>query len=206
MLNLSAAAIIEKNRLSSEGAWLVLLEIEVPGVAEHIRIARNTEAVNWNSYAWEAFPFDIDPIADSGDGEIQSLTIRVSNVTRIVQAYLEESGGGVGAVVTVRVVHSQHLALTEAEVEEEFSVTGTSCDDAWVYFTLGPSYPVYARRPERRYLKNFCPFEYGGIECAVGADTRGVYPNCAKTLVACRQRGNAVRFGGEPSIPGGFYV
>lgn len=207
MLNLSAAAIMEKNKLASDGAWLVLLKIlgKQEGVVP-IYLVRNRDPIMWNQIEWVPFSFDMDNINDDGQGEIQSLTIKVSNVTRVIQGYLEAVSGGVDATVTVMVVHSNHLDVTDPEVEEEFSVTGTSCDDQWVYFTLGPAYPVSSRRPERRYLKNFCQFEYCGIECGLTDAVKTQYPNCDKTAVACAYRNNLTRYGGQLSIGGGIYV
>ena len=381
MLSLSTIAKMEKNKLEQDSCWLVLLEIAISDT-ESIRLVRNTEDINWNGYTWIAFPFDLDVISDSGDGEIQSVTVKVSNVTRAVQKYLEDTKGGVGAEVTVMVINSKRLDLVDSftintstnyikldsaanahsfsvgegnfitntssagwcfisnstvsmenvilecdvtpqansshlgivlrsslatksgytfvirnstlkgsrfdklingsstsgavdftfpgfttgqrchlkviaqgntmsayvndalvcsytdstytsgyfgfapydgtcifnnlsvvdldkaslAVQEEFSVTATTADEKWVSFTLGPSYPVYSRRPEKRYLKNHCQFEYGGIECAVEKATMNTYPTCDRTLTACRARGNSTRYNGEVSIPGGFYV
>ena len=207
MLDLSAAAILEKNKLASDGAWLVLLKIVAKqNPTEPIYLVRNRDKITWNGAEWIPFPFDMDDINDDGQGEIQSLTVKVSNVTRVIQGYIEELSGGVDATVTVLVVNSNHLDVTAPSVEEEFSVTGTSCDDQWVYFSLGPAYPVSSRRPERRYLKNFCQFEYCGIECGLPESIKAQAPTCDKTLISCKNRGNSHRYNGEPSIQGGIYV
>lgn len=203
MLNISAAAKIEKNKLAADGAWLVLLEIIIPVLNETLRLVRNTDDITWRGYTWTAFPFVPDEISEDSKGELQTLAIKVSNVTRTVQYYLEQGEGGVGASVKLYVIHSKHLNLTTAEFEETFEITSTSADAHWVTFSLGPGYPLMSRRPERRILKNFCPFEYGGAECAVSAFVKLSYPGCNKSLVACRERGNSVRYGGEPSIPAG---
>ncbi|MCX7779606.1 MAG: DUF1833 family protein [Negativicutes bacterium] len=205
MRNLSVAAILEKNKLSSDGAWLVLLEIAIGTTI--IRICRNTEDIIWNGQTWIAFPFELEDVSEDSKGELPQVTVKVSNVLRTIQRYLEESNGGIGASVTLRVVHSEHLDLTDPEIEETFTVVATKTDTQWVYFILGGDDPSRRRVPERRYLKDFCPFTYGGIECGVSAAVKATYPACNKTLAHCRQRGNSVRFGGEPAIPaGGIYA
>ena len=202
MLDLSSAAIIEKNKLSSDGAWIILAEIYVaPGVI--LRLCRNTDDIEWNGETWVAFPFELEAPRQSGSGEVPNFTVKVSNVTRTVEGYIEQAGGGVGATVRLMVVMSNHLDITTPELDEEFSVQSTSYDEQWVTFTLTGAVNLFRRVPQRRFLKNFCPFQYKGPECkAVSA-----LPDCNKSFSACKERNNERRFGGEPAIPqGGLYA
>jgi len=202
MLDLSNVAIIEKNKLASDGAWILLAEIYVTeGVI--LRICRNTEDITWNGETWTAFPFELDAPRQSASGEIPNFSIKVSNVTRTVESYVEQAGGGVGATVRLMVVMSNHLDLTLPELDEEFSVQSTSYDEQWVSFTLTGAVNLFRRVPLRRFLKNFCPFQYKGPECkATSALTE-----CDKSFSACKERNNSQRFGGEPAIPqGGLYA
>lgn len=203
-LTISAAATIEKNKLCSDGAWLVLLEIALPG--QTIHLVRNNENIIWRGIEWAAFPFDIDDIEENTKGEVQSLNVKVSNVTRTIQAYLEPSGGATGTVVKIYFKMSKGLSEASAEVEEVFAVTKTSVTAEWVTFSLGAGYPLSVRRPEKRVFKNFCQFQYCGIECGLPESMKTTYPDCKRTLTDCRTRGNSTRFNGEPAIPGGLYL
>lgn len=197
---LSAIAKLEKNKISSTGAWLILLEIQFQGIT--LRVVNNNEDIEWPSGSgqiWVAFPFQLGEVGENNKGEIPSLELKVSNVTREVQRYIEQYAGGTDASVVLRVVMSEHLDLTTPEIEETFSVTSTSADAHWVYFNLGPDFALSQRVPDDRYMKNFCPFKFKGIRCGYA----GVETECNKTLADCRARGNSVRFGGEPGIPGG---
>lgn len=198
---ISVAAALAKNALDDTGAWLILLDVVIGG--DPLRIVYNNENITWNGNLYTAFPFEMDPIDEDAKGELPALKIRVSNVMRALQYYINESDGCIGATVTLRVVHSKHLELTEPEVEEVWAITQVASDDQWVTFTLGADYPVTARRPLWRFLKNFCPFEYKGVEC--GATS--TLTDCNHSLVHCRARGNSTRYGGEPAIPmGGLYA
>jgi lambda family phage minor tail protein L len=200
-LHLSAVAVLEKNKLMSDGAWLVLLEIQLQDIT--LRVVRNTEDVIWNNQTWVAFPFELDDVKEDSKGELPTVTVRVSNVSRAVQQYIEQANGGVGAAVILRVVHSKHLDALAPELEEVFTVQSVSADAQWVTFNMGGDTPTMLRFPARRMLKDFCPFQYKGIECRANS----ALPTCSKTLGDCRARGNATRFGGEPSIPqGGIYA
>lgn len=207
MLTLSQAAIIEKNKIQSDNAWLILLEITIPPTEHEVpivlRLVRNTEDITWNSLLWTAFPFEIDPPKQSSSGELPNFTVRVSNVTRTIEGYLEQAGGGVGAQVRMMVIMSEHLDITTPELEEEFSVQSVSYDENWVSFVLTGAVNLFRRVPLRRFLKNFCPFQYKGPECKATS----TFATCDKSFANCRARGNETRFGGEPGIPqGGLYV
>ena len=205
MLNLSVAGIIEKSQLSSEGVWLLLVEVAIPYEEEPLRLVRNNEDILWNGHTWTAFNFKLGEFTEDNKGKPQSLPLQVSNITQTVQAYVEEQGGLTGTTVTLRVVHSRHLDNIAPELEEVFTVQSTACDNKWVTFYLGSDISTQLRFPFRRVLKNFCAWrdQYKGIECGYA----GALPACDGTLKSCRERGNSVRYGGEPSIPeGGLYA
>ena len=200
-LSLSAAAILEKNKLASDAPWLVLLELSLEGTT--IRVVRNTEDVTWNGYTWTAFPFALDETGETSRGEVPQLALRISNVSRVMQSYFEGSGGAVGSQVIVRVVHADHLDLTTAEVEEVFEVVESRADAVWVTLMLGLRNPMMLRFPRHRFLRTHCRWKFRGTECGyTGSETM-----CDRTLTACQARGNTARFGGFPNLPGeGIYV
>lgn len=205
MRSLSAAAILEKNKLAGDGAWLILLEIQLPGTT--LRMVRNNVGITWGGESWAAFPFELDDASEDKQ-ESPQIQIKVGNVSRVVQGYVEAApNGGTGATVILRVVLSNHLDQA-AEIEETFEVVGIQCDAQWVSITLGVS-GGGERFPADRNMKDFCRFVvssgYCGIECGVSAATKASYPTCNGTLAHCRERGNSVRFGGEPALPSNRY-
>ena len=205
MLNLSVAGMLEKSQLSSDGVWLLLVEVAIPDSDEPMRLVRNNEDIIWNGYTWTAFNFKIGEITEDNKGRPQSVPLQISNITQTVQAYVEDNNGLTGTTVTLRVVHSQHLGNTSPELEEIFTVQSTTCDSKWVTFYLGCEISIQRRFPSRRVLKSFCAWrdQYKGIECGYN----GSLAECDGTLQSCRNRGNAARYGGEPSIPeGGLYA
>lgn len=201
MLSLSSAAKLEKNKLQGSGPWITLLELVLPD-ATTIRVCDNLSDVTWpatGGYLWQAFPFELDVVANSPRGELPSVALRISNVTRIIQGYLESADGAIGAVVTLRVVHASHLDLTTPELMETFDVTAAAADATWVTATLGAANPLLCRFPRHRYLRDHCRWIYKSAECAYS----GELTTCKRTLADCRLHSNTVRFGGFPGIPGG---
>lgn len=205
MLNLSVAGMLEKSQLSSDGVWLLLVEVMLPDSPESLRLVRNNEDISWSGHTWTAFNFKLGDITEDNKGRPQSIPLQISNMTQTVQAYVEANSGLTGTTVILRVVHSQHLDNASPELEEVFTVQSTTCDNQWITFYLGCEISIQRRFPPRRVLKNFCAWrdQYKGIECGYN----GPLAECDGTLQACRLRGNSVRYGGEPSIPeGGLYA
>lgn len=200
MLNLSAAAIIEKNKLVSDSVWIILLEISTTEDGK-IRIASNNSDVEWNGHVWTAFPFIIDNMKYDKE-ELIEVPVRISNVTKFMEYFVEYYDGLINQEVILRVVNSNFLDEEQPEVEEYFVITSTTTDSNWCTFKLGSGFPLRQRFPKQRLLKDFCPFAYKGVECASTSSE----PDCPRTLYGCWQRGNIERYGGEPGmIIGGMY-
>ena len=200
MITLSDAAKLEKNKLSSDGVWLILVELDFDSTT--YRICKNTEDIVWNGSTWVAFPFELDAKTDSSKGEIPSVQIKISNVNRIMQSYAEQADGAIGKQVILRLVHSQHLDLVTPEIEEYFTITKVDTDNTWVYITLSLLNPFLMEFPRQKYIKNFCRFKFKGLRCGYA----GTDATCNHTLADCKSKSNESRFGGFPAIPiGGIY-
>lgn len=191
MLSISAISKAEKNKLSTDSCFLILLEIRLQ---DTVYICYNNENVTWKGQEYIAFPFEIGEVTEDYTGE-PNVSLKVSNVAQGMQFYVEESGGAVGTEVILRVVNSLNMN-GDADLEEFFVVTACKVDQEWIEFTLGNSYSAKTRRPLDRYMKNHCPFKYKGIRCGYN----GNIETCKHTLTDCRSHGNSNRFGGFPGI------
>jgi len=200
---LPAALIAEKNLLASKSSWILLLDVTIPdGLSTVIHLARNTEDVVFNGTTYLKFAFEIDAVTkESSQGEIPSASIRVSNVSQALQAYVEEYDGLVDETVTLIVVNADHLAESYTELTLNFTITGCTVDAKWINFKIGLPNPLVKRYPLYRYLSGACNWRanFKGAECRyAGSDT-----NCTGTLEACRAKGNAGHFGGYPGLARG---
>lgn len=198
MLALSEASIIEKNKLATDGVWLLAIEAQIPD--NTLYLVNNTENVTLGGKEYTAFPFSLEDITEDGK-ELPNVKLTVSNVTGTIQHYVEANNGLGGMKVVLRVYHTRIPDV--AEVEEHFVVTGVTCDVEWVTFTLGTDFSFTRRFPPVRMMKDYCPFKFKGVECGY----KGSAQKCNKTLKRCRELGNNTRFGGEATIPqGGLYA
>ena len=199
MLSISAISKKEKNKLSTDSCFLILLEIRLKNT---VYLCYNNEDVTWKGQLYQAFPFEIGETSEDSDGSDPNVSLKVSNVTQGLQWYVEDSGGGVGTEGILRVVNSLNLN-GNADLEEVYTVLSCKVDEQWVEFTLGTDYSARTRRPLDRYMKNNCPFAYKGLRCGY----KGSSKSCLHTLADCRAHKNSKRFGGFPGIDQkGVYV
>ena len=202
MLTLSDAAKLEKNKLSGDGVWLILIELDFDD-SNIVRICKNTEDIVWNSETWLAFPFELDAKVDSSKGEVPKVQIKISNVNKLMQSYAEQYSGAIGKKVILRLVHSKHLDIVTPEIEETFTITSVDSDDVWVYITLSLLNPFLRDFPRQKYIKNFCRFKFKDARCKYS----GTATSCNHTLENCKSLGNEANFGGFAGIPlGGLYA
>ena len=170
MRSLPAALIFEKNRLATPSAWIILLEITLPD-STVLRFARNTEDITFSGDLYTAFPFEIDTVGQSSKGEIPTVRLRVSNVTQLIQPYLEDLDGGIGSVVKITVVNSDHLSENYTELEMTFDVIACNSTSQWVTFTLGAPNPLRQRFPLDQYIAMHCRWRFNRPS--------GNYPECS---------------------------
>lgn len=177
----------------------MVIKIDMPTLAEPIRVVSNEVDVDWTDpdtagvESWTAFPFEIDDVGEPSRGELPQVILKISNITRAVQGYVDQASGGVDADVTIFVVT---LAETTPYLRLDFRVSSTTCDDEWVTFRLTSADMWRQLAPKNKCLKNNCSYRFKDVFCAYsGGET-----DCNHTFARCREIGNQARFGGFPSI------
>lgn len=198
-MNLSTAAIIEKNKVATDGVYLLLLVIQYKQ-EDPIRLVYNNEEIVFKGDTYYPYYFQLSDVKKTSS-EMPSATLSVSNITGTIQKLLEAYDGACGAKVKVSVINTN---LSDEVLEEEnFVVTGVTSKKDVVTFKLGCGMSLDKRFPTYRIMKDWCPFKYKGVECGCTSSL----PTCNKTLTDCRKRNNSKRFGGCPTIPqGGLYA
>jgi len=198
-LDISSDAITEKNKITSDAAWLLLLKIayegETPGY-----VCLNNEQVVWPSSGGNTFLpaiFSLSGIEETKEAEIPAVTLSVIDLSRSLLPFIEDYDGGVGATITIYVVHSDHLDNTTAEVEEEMEVIDVSVDHSHkITFKLGAENLMTRRCPQHRYLKNHCRFVFKDSRCGYSSSET----ECNRTLTRCKELSNETRYGGFPGV------
>ena len=191
MIELSQAAKQVKNALFDTGSYIVLLTLTNKDESVTIRMCSNTENVTYKTNEYTAFPFSIDEISESNKGELPSVAINISNVDRIVQAYIDQDPDlGSGWSVQIDISHTSNI--DEPEITYNFVTNGVSADEKVVVLSCEIRNPIRTQFPRARMLPNACQHTFKKGGCSYdGRDTQ-----CMKTLTACR-----AKFRGQSKIP-----
>jgi len=196
-LSISTQAIESKNKLSSTDPWLLLLEINYPN-EEPIRLVWDTESISYDGETWQAATFVLGDQEESNEGDVPSVKLGVVDIERNLIPLIDQYGGGVGAEVIIRVVHSAYLNNNTPELEVEYEIIDASVDaQSRVNFKLGAENLSNYRSPPDIFLQSHCRYkEFKGSYCGY----TGTETECDRTFERCRELGNQKRFGGFPGI------
>lgn len=199
---LSVASVIEKNRLSSDNAFLLFLDIEIVDpntgvVVEVAHIVRNSIDVTLNGTSYVPAEFSIEIKSESG---IQpSINLMVHDMTRFLQTNMQEYGGGIGFNITLMGVAANALT-SPVELIEYFQVIGASTKGYIVTFVLGAENALTRTFPRRRQTKDFCQWRYKDPKTC---GYTGGLPTCDYSLQGpngCAVHVNTPSFGAFPGI------
>ena len=202
-LNLSAVATQEKNKLGTGSVWLVMLELTIPGLTDTVRAVQNKFNVTWRGKTWVAFNYDLAEVTETTKGEVPRVDLRVSNVARAMESYLQEwdiwtkANGYQPILADIFVVNSKNLADANPSVEFNYQVKQPKADSQWLTLVLSADNPFNRRFPPNRIYKNTCPYRLKSDRCGY----RGTAAKCGHTLANCRALGNTtsrgeLRYGG----------
>lgn len=202
-LSISTQAIEEKNKLASSDPWLLLLEINYPNETP-VRLVWNTESISWDGETWQAATFVLGDQEESNEGDVPSVNLGIIDIERNLIPLIDDYGGGVGAEVTIRVVHSAYLGNNTPELEEDYEIIDVSVDaQSRVNFKLGAENLSNYRSPPDIFLQGHCRYKtFKGNHCGYDGDDE----DCDRTFEDCRSKNNQERFGGMPGLsPLGYW-
>lgn len=194
--NTSVASALELHRLSSDVAYLCLLDIEIINRDTGITVAtkklvRNPEPVIFRGETYEAAMFDISIKEEVG--KVAEVSLSLVDYTQDIQARMEAYGGAIGSNVTFMIVNSAQLDDEPDEIEF-FQIVGASSKGYRHEFTLGAENALRQTFPRRRQAKDFCQARFKDpATCKyVGAAT-----SCDLTLKGsngCAVKNNTINF------------
>ena len=187
---------VSKNQQSNQPIFLYTI-FNYDGASTNLYFADYSENVTYDGQEYIKFPISHDAITEDTTGEISSVSVTLSNVSRLIQAYLETYDFN-GKKVYITLVWGNQLDDGDAYLREIFYIDSYSADQNNVSFTLTSKFDVLSLQiPARKYSRNYCGFKFKSTECAYA----GAESTCNKTLTRCRVLANSGRFGGFPSIP-----
>ena len=192
---ITATSISEKNKAANQPIYLYTIT-DYDGTND-LRLAEYDADVTFDSLTYTKFPITHDFIGENSTGENEQVRVKVANVSRLIQAYLETYDLR-GKKVTIKLVWANQLAVATACISHTFYIDSYTADERDVTFTLSSRFNVLDfKLPGRKFSRFYCTWKFKSVQCGYS----GAESSCNKTFQKCRDLSNQLRFGGFPSIP-----
>lgn len=195
MRTLNSTFISEKNKQENRPLHLYTIH-NYNGLGNNLTYTDSDDDITFAGVTYTKFPISFDVVTENNKGAIDVVNVTVANISRLIQAYLEQYDF-TGKKVTIRTVWANQLADTSAYIDDIFYIDSWTADEKNAVFSLSSKFDVLSvDLPLRRFSRNHCQWVYKGTECAaVSAES-----TCNKTKSDCKVRNNYSRFGAFPSI------
>ena len=107
---------VNVNKLNADEMLLVLLEITHPFLSEPVRLVRDNKDIVSNGETYLAMNFDLVRQSDV-QGELPKVTLNIPNVGRTLVRWVDSSGGGRGATISVILLRRSNPDTVEERIE-----------------------------------------------------------------------------------------
>ncbi len=196
-LDTNAAFKAEARKKSTQPIFLYTL-YDYDGASHNKYFAAQDTDVVFDGVTYEKFPVTHDAITENVKGEIDTVKVQVSNVSRLIESYLQTYDLR-GLRLSVKQVWANLLDDPDCFIEFSNYIDSYVSNVKDVVFSLMSKFDVLdVIVPGRVFLRNMCQWEFKSTECGYsGAET-----TCNKTRQRCKELVNGPRFGGYPSVPG----
>ena len=147
------------------------------GASSNLYFAEYDTDITFNGITYVRFPISYDTVGENNRGQIDQVSVTISNVSRLIQGYLEQYDFR-GKKVSIKTVWADALGDTDNLVEDTFFIDSYSSDENNVGFMLTSKFDVLdLSLPLRSYSRNYCQWKFKGTECGyAGGET-----SCNKT-------------------------
>jgi hypothetical protein len=157
----------ELTRLEPTGSILYLVECEVND-SQTVYLTDNAGSVSFNGNTYETLPLYVETTYDSNTGYVTEASIRMglAGLPTLRQVIIENRFF-VDRLVTIRMVHSAHLADPNVQDNQSFVIRGGSVTRDAASFSLGGENLYSLRAPSQKFRRNFCQWVYNSFVIGV---------------------------------------
>lgn len=161
MKDIPLSIIQEKNKLYSDGAWILLLDVTLLDTpATVLRFARNKSDVVYNSNTYSACNFVLGGIKESTSGGLPSISLTIGNASRPLAAYLEEPQYFSGASIVFTPVNSKYLTEDYSEFQYDFTIGSIQETAKFLTIQLGGYGALLRKFPPDKFHLLHCRFHF----------------------------------------------
>lgn len=197
MAHLSVGTMIEANQISSNTAFIEMLDIQVLNAdgthREWIYICKNNENFEFDGKLYLAADFEAD--VKQKTGSVPEITLSARDPIGLVRSRMDEFNGGEDFAIFYSVVNTGNVEQG-FEHRFEFKCTGASEGSNYtVMFKLGVENPLSKSYPSRAQFNKTCSHIFKDGRCGY----TGELATCDYTFAGangCIAHGNARNFGG----------
>lgn len=187
----------QKNAKTNAPIYLYTL-FDYDGFGNDLNYAEWDSNITFDSIEYTAFPITHNEIGENSQGEIDSIKINISNVSRLIQYYLETYNFK-GKKVRIRLVWLDRIDYPTDKLDFIYYIDSYTANESLVEFSLTPKTDVLqVVLPARMYSRNYCQWQFRSTECGYSIANE---ETCNRTKQRCKELQNYSRFGGFPSIP-----
>ncbi len=184
---LNPAEVAQANKLSQQEPWFLLMSVEIPTAPPtRYRFVNNKESVEFGQSStgdpipYYPFDFGVEPIKQDSQGGGGDVRFTAQNVTRELQAALDQYDDLIGQPIDVALVHRSRLNSGVPAFAWSGKVISSDSAEGNVVLSAG-LFSLYRRQfPPHRALRSRCRHVYAGPLCQYFvAPTDGAYlPTC----------------------------
>lgn len=153
--------------------------------------------VVFNGITYYKFPISHEQTSENSTGAIDQVKVKVSNVNRLMQSYLEIYNLKKKRL-DITMVFADYLDNPANKITETFFIDSYTADQNAVELTLSSKLDILdVQIPARPFSRDYCSWKFKGTECGY----TGGLTTCNRLKANCKERNNYLRFGGFPAIP-----
>lgn len=201
------AAFKEKLRAKNKKPIFLYTIYDYIGDGNNKCFAAYSQDVVFDGVTYTKFPVTHDQITENTEGQIDSVKVQLSNVSRLIEYYLQNYDLR-GKKVSIKLVDADMLDDPDAYVEFSNYIDSYTSNVKDVVFTLMSKFDILnLMLPSILWMRDWCQWEFAspavralgrGAECGyTGSETE-----CNRTWQRCQALGNSRRFLGARAIPG----
>jgi len=196
-INTNQAFLEESRKRAKVPIYLYTIE-DPAGDGEDLNFAGWNTNITFNGVTYTKFPITHDEISENSSGELPSTAAQISNISRLIESYLQAYDLR-GKKVTIKMVYANLLDDPDCYVEFSRHIDSYTSNVKDVVFTLMSKLSVIGVQvPLTTYNTRRCQHLFKGARCGyAGAETE-----CNHTRARCRVLCNQSRFGAQPGIKG----